>query len=376
MMKRIFISYPRNWPFLNLKWILICLAIYFAFDLVAFGIAWFFRVPIPDDLRQALRQPQGWMLKIFLVFMGLARVVAPHPDGKPKYKNWLKTTPWHPGMPLPLGPITLNFYDLILLAVTGFMFTKIGMHSELAILLFGIAYTIALMLTLLSTGPGRIVYLLSLALLIMVWVLPDVRFAALILAAMYPIEHWAIRHSLKSFPWEPQVPKHAVPLGWTFSRLGPEPVKVRVPFLDALIVSLLFGGGVYVTLLKSTADARRAIEPCLVFAGFFAALIRFGVYHGGNSNPLGIRARITTGRLIIPGFDQILVAPLLIAALLSAALVVGVQRTIEPIEAGGFAALIVFILFGMGPSLRRFRLTGAYNISKLTGRASRQRLSA
>jgi len=376
MMKRILTRYPRNWPYLNLKWILICLAIYYTLDSFALGFAWFFQVPIPAELRQALQQPQSWMLKGFLVFMGLVRVFAPHPDGKTKYRNWLKTTPWHPGMPLPLGPITLNFYDLVLLAVTGFMFTKLGMHAELAVLLFGVAYTIAVMLKLLSTGPARIDYLLSLGLLVMFWALPDVRVAALIVVAMYPIEYWAIRHSLKSFPWEPQVPKHVVPLGWTFERLGPEPVKVRVPFFDAVIVSLLFGGSVYVTLSKSFADARRTIEVFLVLAGFFAALIRFGVYCGGSSNPLGLRARIATGRLIIPRFDQVLVAPLLLAALLATSLVVWIQRPVEPIEAGTFAALIVFILFGMGPSLRRFRLTGAYNISQLSSRASRQRLSA
>lgn len=376
MIKRIFISYPKNWPFLNLKWILICLSIYFVFDLIALGLSWFFQVPIPPDFRRVLQQPQGWMLKIFLVYMGLARVFGPHPEGKPKYRNWLKTTPWHPGMPLPLGPITLNFYDLVLLAVTGFMFTKLGMHAELAILLFGVAYTIAVMLKLLSTGPARIDYLLSFGLLLMVWVLPDVRLAALIVVAMYPIEHWAIRHSLKSFPWEPQDEKHVVPLGWTFSRLGPEPVKIRVPVFDAFIVALLFGGSVYVTLSKSVPDVRQGVEGCLVFAGFFAALIRFGVYCGGNSNPLGIRARIATGRLIIPGFDQILVAPMLIAALLFAGLVLGSQRSFQPAEAGALAAVVVLVLFGMGPSLRRFRLTGAYNISKLNGKASRHNVSS
>lgn len=374
MIKRIFISYPKNWPFLNLKWLLICLSIYFVFDLVALGLSWFFRVPIPPDFRHALQEPQDWMLKIFLVYMGLARVFGPHPDGKPRYRNWLKTTPWHPGMPLPLGPITLNFYDLVLLAVTGFMFTKLGMHAELSILLFGVAYTIAVMLKLLSTGPARIDYLLSFGLLLMVWVLPDVRVAALILVAMYPVEHWAIRHSLKSFPWEPQVPKHYVPLGWTFERLGPEPVKVRVPFFDALIVSLLFGGCVYVTLSKSFADARQTIEGCLVFAGFTAALIRFLIYFGGTSN-LGLFSRLVTGRLIIPGYDQIFVAPILIGGLLVAASV-AVQRPIEPVEAGAFGSLIVLVLLGMGPSLRRFRLVGTYNVSKLNRSASRQKVSA
>jgi len=373
MMNRILLSHPKNWPFLNLKWMLICLAIYYTVDLFALGFASFYQIPIPDDLQRI----QSGMLSIFLVLMGICRVTAAHPASNGRYRNWLKTTPWHPGMPLPLGPITLNVYDLVLLAVTGFMFTKLSMHAELAVLLFGVAYTIAVMLKLLSTGPARIVYLLTLGLLVMVWALPDVRLAALILVAMYPIEYFAIRHSLKSFPWEPQVPKHDFPLGWTFERLGPEPTKVRVPFFDATIVSLLFGGGVYVALSKLNADARQAVEPCLVCAGFFAALIRFLIYFGGTSN-LGLFARLATGRLIIPGYDQILAAPIVIGGLLMAASLLAVQRQrpVEPVEAGGFASLVVLVLLGMGPSLRRFRLVGTYSIAKLGRTATRQKLSA
>ena len=375
MIRRILNWMPRSWPFLSLKSILVYLVIYFTPDLVVHSFLRIFHLPMGGEVQRLLVHIHAGALGFFLVIMGFGRVSVPHPVANRSYRKWLKTTPWHPRTPLPLGPITLNFYDLTMLVVTGLLFMGSGMSPELAVLLFGIPYTLSIMRSLLVTGPARIDYLLLLGLLALAWALPDVRLAAVILIAVYPVEHLAIRHSLKSFPWEPQVPKHAVPLGWTFQRLGPEPTTIRVPFFDALIVSLLMGAAVFVVLSKSVAETRSTLEGGFALAGIIAALIRFGIYSGGTST-LGIFTRLVTGRLVIPGYDQILVAPFLITTLLVAASVLATQRSIQPVEAGALGAVVIFVLLGVGPSLRSFRLVGTYSISRPSRTASRQKLSA
>lgn len=364
---------PRNWPFMSPFWLLMCLAVYFTPDLIVVAFERAHHLPIGGDLQIVPLYIHVGLVGGFVLIMGLRRPLITNPVINAPYRKWLKTTPWHPGMPLPLGPITLNVYDLALVLASGFLLETLDMPPELAILVFGAAYTLSITLHLLVTGPSRVTYLLVFGLLTMVWVLPDLRVAALIVVAMYPIEHLAIRQSFKAFPWEPQVPRHAVPLGWSFERLGPEPLKLRIPAFDALIVSLLIGLTVYLVFLKSFVEFRIELVPILVIAGCVAALMRLGIYWEGISNPLGIFTRLATGWLIIPGFDQIFVAPFAAVAVLLATWKLSKYFLIEPVTAGAAATVVALILLGMGPRLSRFRLTGTFNVSKQYNAANKKR---
>lgn len=364
---------PRKWPFMSPFWVLMCLAVYFTPDLMVGAFERAHHLPISGNLQIVVLYIHVGLLGGFVLIMGLRRPLITNPLINGPYRKWLKTTPWHPGMPLPLGPITLNFYDLALVLASGFLLKILDLPPELAILVFGAAYTLSVILHLLLAGLERVSYLLIFGLLAMVWVLPDLRDASLIVVAMYPIEHLAIRQSFKAFPWEPLVPRHAVPLGWSFERLGPGPVKLHVSAFDALIVSLLVGLTVYLAFLKSFVEFRVELVPILVVVGCVAAFTRLGIYWEGISNPLGIFTRFSTGRLIIPRFDQIFIAPLLAVVVVLATWKLSKYFPIQPVVAGASATLVSLILLGMGPSLSRFRLVGTFNVSKNYSGASRKK---
>lgn len=373
MIRRILSRSPRSWPFLSPIWVVFWLGVYFLPDLFVSAFLRSHHLSSGAGFRTLLLYMHAGVVGTFVFVLGLRRANATNPMMNSAYRNWLKTTPWHPGMPLPLGPITLNIYDVALLAVTGFMFQRLDLPPGLALLAFGFPYTLSVILHLLVTGPARVSYLLFLGLLAMGWALPDMRLAGLILIAIYPIEHLAIRQSFKAFPWEPLVPRHSVPLGWSFERLGPEPVKLRVSALDALIVSLLIGLAVFLIFEKTFVELRAGLVPILVIVGCVTVFARLGIYWEGISNPLGIFTRFATGRLIVPGFDQILVAPVIAAALLLVAFKLSKFEPVQPVAAGALAAVVAMILLGMGPTLSRFRMTGSFNVSKRYNPAARKK---
>ncbi len=104
------------------------------------------------------------------------------------------------------------------------------------------------------------------------------------------------------------------------------------------------------------------LSMCLIGCGL--AGVRFLVYiSDGYLPPVSLGARIATGHLIIPGFDKILLAPLCIVAtsLLSPIVLPALGLDIP----GCFSvwiALVATALFGLGPSLNDWRLTGAHSI--------------
>ncbi len=54
---------------------------------------------------------QTGLLCFAAAWLGLIRMAWFHPSLRSSYRNWLKTTCWHVGKPLPLGPVTLTWLD-------------------------------------------------------------------------------------------------------------------------------------------------------------------------------------------------------------------------------------------------------------------------
>src|SRR4051812_45908265 len=62
---------------------------------------------LPGQVREGL-EAVGWRINLILAaIVGAMRFIQFHPIGNPKYNSWLKTTPWHSGKTLPLGPVQL-----------------------------------------------------------------------------------------------------------------------------------------------------------------------------------------------------------------------------------------------------------------------------
>jgi len=106
-------------------------------------------------------------------------------------------------------------------------------------------------------------------------------------------------------------------------------------------------------------------------------LFRFTSYIMGYMPPISLLGRISTGRLIIPGYDKIFVAPMIIAltglfvpkVLLSAGLP-------ETISIEFTFSLCLFLAMTLPPSHHSWRLTGHHRMIKTLVRPQRSGTSA
>jgi hypothetical protein len=108
--------------------------------------------------------------------------------------------------------------------------------------------------------------------------------------------------------------------------------------------------------------------------GLFEALIRLGLYWSGVAPPFSFYSRILYARLIVPGFDQIFLTPLItIAVAVIGGTVAAHSGSWYPAAHAIFLALICFILFAGGPTMRNWVLTGEHRFRpRITGGSSRQ----
>ena len=106
-------------------------------------------------------------------------------------------------------------------------------------------------------------------------------------------------------------------------------------------------------------------ELVLFFWLVFFSAGRVAIYCDGCLPPLSLMGRLVHLRPIIPGYDKVFAAPLL-------ALAVGVASWYAATWTGAelivvLAAAIMlnwWILLGMGPSLKAWRLTGNHRITR------------
>jgi hypothetical protein len=261
------------------------------------------------------------------ILYAVYRAKAFHPFYQGSYNAYLRASPWACGDELPFGPLTLVVQDafvvslLILLPVLfGSPPLLIGaaifivFHSVIhAFALWWIghrfhAYAVCVVLPLffLSGAVPFVQYASSLLLLLIVW--------------------RGIQLSLASFPWDPYSPERLRAMakqrmvGWPFEVLSPERPKhhIHLGFADKMALSFLFG---WCFFLMSAPEAlrnpseRSGVALMTIMYCICMSLTMAIYYTAFCRPPISVAGRIATRRLIIPAYDKIFVAPLLIAAL-------------------------------------------------------------
>jgi hypothetical protein len=308
----------------------------------------------------------------------LWRTLAFHPLFVPGYESWLAATPWTSRQPLPMGPVHLVLQDVVLLgAVVGFAWLTGDVVALYVPQLFLAIYLLVLSISLFRTGfwPWGYAVLFGLGLMGCLWHdLPICGSAAL---ATYTIAYLGLRRSLASFPWTGDWSSVAAgvgiqlsntqntinTLGWPFGRLSPtgpglrEPLSAHHALLSSMIVGWwTFAVGLHFPLL-----------PAFVLAvlGFLVPMARVVIYCDGYGSPLSLLGRLLTGRWIIPGYDQVYVAPVLAVVVGASVASVTLQQGLNPAITLPIGVVVVlFICLGLGPSLRAWRLTGNHRITE------------
>jgi hypothetical protein len=108
-------------------------------------------------------------------------------------------------------------------------------------------------------------------------------------------------------------------------------------------------------------ESRYAIWLAVLAVG---CVIRLCDYCIGYWPPISLMGRLVHGRWIIPGYDQVFVAPLLSLLVAVAAWFVPMWTGLPRLMVTPVAVTLTWwILFGMGPTLRTWRLTGNHRMS-------------
>jgi hypothetical protein len=298
-------------------------------------------------------------------FFGVAAGLR-HPINSKGYVDWLRTTPWRPGLPLPLGPVTPGWIDYLIASV--FPLTAIlYLHRSPLPVLTGLAvgYLIHMGAALARAGPKwvAVALLVGMGALSRVLAYPMILF--LIAALMFALGCWGAQRSLLAFPWGLDQPNLTPDTGGRLlERLGPQPPDKTVRAHVAWTTSLVCGWLLYCILWRfPESDLIPEGFGWIGAFGLFTALIRVIVYIAYFRPPISFWGRIFTGRWIIPGYDYVFLAPLAViitGVLLAHALsLAGASAAVA--LAGGFAGTLLISLIAP-PTRRQWLLTGKHRI--------------
>lgn len=363
------------------------LALYLVPTGIATSLSWFSdHRPAAEKSVFPLMTELTGLLGAIAVSYGAFRGSAFHPAHRPKYREWLVTTPWRVGLPLPIGPLHLVVQDVL---YVGILTALSRLHADVpwsaipGVFLFGYLFTIATGLV--GTGQYRHAYVAALVLSGVLTLKSHYLAVLLILAGLYPILWHGVDQSLRVINfWDSeslrqlqiafsrttrlQEVSRTKLLGWPFERLAPQsdPNPIRGGWIIA--VAFLAGWWSFVMLSFLPPSVRRVDEivgPLAILAAVVVgfACLRVARYVVGYLPPINLLGRLFTFRWIIPGYDVIFLAPLLMAALYALSLWIIVEFNV-PIRLG--LPITVFLealaFLACPPSLHRWRLTGNHRI--------------
>jgi hypothetical protein len=325
-------------------------------------------------------RPGAAILFVATAMHGLFRAFGLHPIWNGEYLSWLKLTPWTSRKPLPMGPVELIWADGVF--VGGLLLLSATLPQPRAMQLlnvFLLCHLAGLTLTLWLTRTPAFGYTAAfgLGLALRWWHQPMACLAAA--TAVYMLAYEGLRRGFARFPWDPVNLKklnpstdmskgveQAEPCGWPYDQIMRDlDTERRISPLDAVLGCMLATWWLFVitSLIDNPNGRVGALAVALGAATVGGSIARLGIYVQGYQSPLKLWARIVTFRLIIPGYDQVFVAPL--CTLLVGPIALGALAAARlPVEiafstATGLALLVALIA---PPRLRRWRLTGRHRM--------------
>jgi hypothetical protein len=319
---------------------------------------------------------------------GIQRVKNFHPACQAEYRNWLRTTPWHAGLPLPIGPVHLILQDLL---IVGLMTGLSSLHAEFRWYIipssFLIGYLMMMICALVLTRRFFPAYLILVGLGGVVYLQDSPLGLSVIFTILYVIAWAGQRDSLRDFEqWDMYFfDERIAPLfkpqgvqelsrswlfGWPYDRLSPQRNQFALPWKFSLALAGLVGWWWFVLIERVAVFGGSHVTGLgLPIAGFLS-FSRLWAYCWGYAPPLSFAARIFKLRWIIPGYDVVFLAPILMS--LWAVATIGIQfewavpaSLIGPVQIAGLILINAFC----PPSLDAWRLTGNHRIVAATSQS-------
>jgi hypothetical protein len=302
------------------------------------------------------------------------------------YANWWATTPWAAGQRLPAGPVLLVWQDACVVAALVAACLIPGGEMPLKVVRFLPLFFFVTYIYGLSVGNfnirqdaavvGALAALATVPLavgrsggLAALWLLALVAFVATI---------WGVLRGLREFPWVPK--RRSISIEAWIAKSGeptiaPPLVHSRqvsstspLNWSTVSAISLLSGWAMFTGVecfdrLKGLPRETAEFWLAAAMFGLTTALLRMSIYVSRHHSPIGLLGRIATGRVLIPGYDRVYIAPA--AVLLTSILVPLLLSRLgapAPVIAGATVSATLFVAFGAGPSLIDWHLTGNHRL--------------
>ena len=304
-----------------------------------------------------------------------------HPTGSRAYSTWLEMSPWTPDRPLPVGPVHLVWQDAV---VIGVLMALAQWHARVdpALPLLAFAFTWLIGMTLLLANARVWPAFLALGFLWPALLLPEntdwSRWS--LLGTIFLVVWLGHRASLKTFPWRPVNPVDRMSaaaggksgpnaelridfsvigpayLGWPYLVLSPKIGRRAVPTPVSVWLGLLTGWWAWCLFEASAADPSPGL---LFFLAVCAAGLRLILYCSNVAPLFNLWGRLTTGRLLLPGFDRVFVTPLVLVLIgIGGGMLIPYSGPWYPATEAVVLGLLCFGLLQGGPNLQTWLLTG------------------
>lgn len=354
-------------------------------------------VLLPDGNVRRMAGDIGVGLAELLCFLGafvygVMRVVYSHPLLRSEYRKWLQLSPWDASRPLPDGPVTLQLQDAVIVAVLILLGATLAPAVSWTVIpaLFLCGYLLALAIVISNTGQMRIAYwMVMLAGACIHWhAIPWL--VGLCLLAIVILSQWGSVRSLRQFDdwdlshwegsgWEKLFSGQSVDLrtwaanrelGWPVDRLSPQRSRHSISTLRSVAVAgltawLSFVLASVLTGNREPAERQQLEVAVTALSQLMLPLVIFRLvrYLWGYPPPLSVWGRICTGRLIIPKYDYVLIAPLTVFLIwLGHVWVVRNTDWDVNVTAPLCLGLMLLAALGMPPTLDQWRLTGRHRV--------------
>ncbi|HEY2253826.1 MAG TPA: hypothetical protein VGH74_22280 [Planctomycetaceae bacterium] len=343
---------------------------------------------------QADRRVSDFLIELAVLIYGIGRAFGFHPAFNPDYYKWLTASPWTNRKPLPAGPVHLVFQDVVLLAIlAGVAWLRHPAISlPLLVTKFLMSYEFGLCMSfrILSRPWSAYAIAFGFGLVVLIWPWPLLALA--VAAAIYVVslaglilslndfENWDLSH-IEGSQFITLSQQKAIDrmrqniLGWPFDCIRPTDVAPSMSYVNGTMLSLLLGWWTFVLLARLPELPHPELWGTLLLGYFSLGVIsvRLARYCWGYAPPISLWGRIFTLRWIIPGYDQVFLTPItILVATVSGGYLIGQFPEFIILIVPGAVFVIFFCALNLGPSLKRWRLTGNHRLSPAFLMATKQ----
>lgn len=294
-----------------------------------------------------------------------------------KYFPFLVLSPCNDEKRLIYGRVSLYWLDVVVLFFIMFSALLFPIvHVLFPLIAFLGVYLFAVYLGFLVSENRKFFIYPGLVLLLapfLVFPFKSVEVAFIILLGFYVIALVGVRKFFRNFPWNTKYwtadhfkiwRKEAFSkkvVQWPYRDLFAEAKKPDSPLFYLALSGLLLWW-IHVIIWFIQEDITRAL-PVYYFLVFIFALLRLVSYALYSSPPINFWGRIWTGHIIIPGYDKIFIAPLLILLVgFSGPLLLQIIGLPVVISYEIMISVTLFLTCSLPPSVRSWKYTGHHQM--------------